>query len=491
MRELREQGYPTPVPERLYIHLLMEDQLGFVFGNSIDTSNSWDLNKRFFSNNYQYMVNRFSQIRKPGNESAREAYPYEFLRYQLGRGAVWGAVRSLARILTDEENEKFISELSGWQREYSDERYAFPEILESIWGCADHIISYWTEEKEEWKILKRCRTYYSEFLRFVKEEKLEDHFRIETVLNEKFESDLDRQELCFSITTEDADWFIRFIKKYRYICNPDYFLDFHWGLSSGESNLLSMFASLYYIFDADYTNSKNGDYRILNRWWKNKYVKCDSVILMIDEADLTYHPEWQREYIALLTAFLTRIYPTSCCQNIQVLLSTHSPLLLGDVPQQNVIYLKRDPESGYTQVDTSEHVGTFGQNIHLLFRDSFFLEHGTIGHFAQGKMNGLLQKLNQIEYELKEAENHPERRKKTADEYAAVLQEECRPYAELIAEPIIRRKVLMQINELLKRVSQSGESYSIRSMSDEELAQEISRLKEEQDRRKHDKDFII
>ena len=60
------------------------------------------------------------------------------------------------------------------------------------------------------------------------------------------------------------------------------------------------------------------------------------------------------------------------CQ-YQIVLSTHSPLLLGDMPQHNVIYLRTNDETGITEVDNSGRLETFGQNIHLILRDSFFL----------------------------------------------------------------------------------------------------------------------
>ena len=178
-------------------------------------------------------------------------------------------------------------------------------------------------------------------------------------------------------------------------------------MSSGEYNLLSMFSSLYYIFDADYTNKKNGEYTIWNcepEWPAlSDKTACDSVVLMIDEADLSYHPEWQRQYISILTAFLPRIYPRDCCRDIQVILSTHSPLLLGDVPQENVIYLSCGADGNHVSVTKRDGHGTFGQNVHLLFKDSFFLEHGTIGQFAQSKINGTYRELLDLEREIDRA----------------------------------------------------------------------------------------
>lgn len=323
--------------------------------------------------------------------------------------------------------------------------------------------------------------------------------------------------ITFTVNTDDADWFMEFLQKYRYICTPDYFLDFHWGVSSGENSLLSLFASFYYIFDEDYTNKKHGDYKIVNRFSQQffklkrfeqseqfKETKCDSVILLIDEADLTYHPEWQRVFIALLTAFLPKIYPLQCCQNIQIVLSTHSPILLSDVPQQNVIYLKYNPEKHCTMVDDSVHAGTFGQNIYLLFKDSFFLEKGTIGLFAQRKMNELVHNLKEIENVIELKKGKPEEDKSEQKESKQNKQEqnkfdwskaekleyrleyECRPYAELIAEPIIRRKVLMWIDTLEQKISRHNQNNHIQEMTDAELERELGRLQKELDRRRND-----
>ena len=73
------------------------------------------------------------------------------------------------------------------------------------------------------------------------------------------------------------------------------------------------------------------------------------------------------------------------------------------------------------------------------------------------------------------------------------LEYECRPYADLIAEPIIRRKVLMEINKLDQKLKlkQNGQDDRIRQLSDPELEQEFRRIKEELDRRNHDSNIDI
>lgn len=484
--ELKEQGYPVPVPERLYIELMMHNQMDAVLDDADRSRLGWELDRRIFPDLYE-MQNEQNRSEETSGDLEHGEYGYQFLRRQLSRCAVWCAVRSAARLMNEEERLQLYDYLLHWNKRNGN----YAGILEELWDAVERMKESGYNKSEDWIALKGCRGCYFEFLEYIASENLEKHFKIETKLLGSFGPDSDRNSMMFSIATEDADWFMEFLQKYRYICNPDYFLDFHWGLSSGENSLLSMFSSLYYIYDADYTNEKNGDYQILNECPRNTYVKCDSVILMMDEAELTYHPEWQRAFIALLTAFLPRVYPPQCCQHIQIVISTHSPILLGDVPQQNVIYLKFDAKSRCTGPDTSEHSGTFGQNIHLLFKDSFFLNHGTLGLFAQGKINGLLKKIKDVEEEFEHAKERQEAYGEREEQWLERLEKECRPGAEVIAEPIIRRKIRMKIDELEKKISQAGQSGRLRQMSDAEIEREISRLRREQDRRRNDKDFIV
>jgi hypothetical protein len=198
---------------------------------------------------------------------------------------------------------------------------------------------------------------------------------------------------------------IEFIQKYRSTCKPTYAIDFDWGLSSGEENMLRIFSNLYHIFDRDYSTGEHGDYSIYNNEGHSdddsQKTKCDSVLLFMDEADLTLHPEWQRRLISILTAFIPQIYPVSCAKDIQLVLSTHSPLILGDIPNENITYLPRKGEGTEKSEEAVRRVSdggfeTFGQNIHTILKDSFFLEHGTIGDFAGRKINGLAGRLQQI-----------------------------------------------------------------------------------------------
>lgn len=487
--ELKNHGYPVPVPKVLYIDLLMGSRLSIV------------------QNNTEIGIDQLLAVLDEVDGNFDETDSGLFLRKQLNKCAFWCAVRSILRCLSGMERVMLGEYLVTWKVGARKGSYQYVEIFQEIWDITEHIKKNEKQETygkerdkiQEWEWLRRCYRYYVEFFEFMESEKIEDHFVVDQESWAMLLEHPDREQLTFTVDTSDVEWFMEFIQKYRYICNPDYFLDFRWGLSSGENSLLSMFASFYYIFNADFTNKKNGDYRILNRFEeKEEDVPCDSVILLIDEADLTYHPEWQRVFIALLTVFLPQVYPVECCKNIQIILSTHSPILLSDVPQENVIYLKYDSKSHSTVVDQSTHTGTFGQNIHLLFKDSFFLEHGTIGLFAHDKIQSLVHRLKEIEMELEMEEKRRQKDKEEKNRPALMEQKHClnrkslkneleckwRPYASLIAEPIIQRRAFMWIDTLERRLEKDEKADSLQKMTDIELERELGRLQAELDRRR-------
>lgn len=287
----------------------------------------------------------------------------------------------------------------------------------------DTIIQEWETKEQERQMgfvhnLMKCCWDYLSFV-FNKTDSLFSQFK---------RIDNDIFELPLSAVKDDAaslDMMTDFIQKYRYTCEPVYTIDFDWGLSSGEENMLRIFSNLYYVFDRDYSSGRYGDYKIYNN---DKHIRilgggkeCDTVILFMDEADLTLHPEWQRRLIASLTSCIPQIYPSSCVKSIQLILTTHSPLILGDIPSENITYLyldESDPEYGQDidAEDIKVHEEkkekhqlvpgeTFGQNIHTILKENFFLNKGTVGAFAASKINMVAQRLDELKEPIANNEN--------------------------------------------------------------------------------------
>lgn len=282
-------------------------------------------------------------------------------------------------------------------------------------GSMDHSLLIWTPEeqlRQSAPFAHRLGDWCRDYLDFLFGEKQKPLFSLFTRISENtFELSRDameqweKQETGHRETEEEKIDLFRdlrnFIQKYRYTCEPAYTIDFDWGLSSGEENMLRIFSSLYHIFDRDYSSGRYGDYKIYNNEAHAHRDKgktaCDTVLLFMDEADLTLHPEWQRRLIAILTAFIPQIYPASCARDIQLILSTHSPLLLGDIPSENITYLfSRNAQDDQAEASCRAPGETFGQNIHSILKESFFLGKGTVGDFAAGKINGAAKRLGEI-----------------------------------------------------------------------------------------------
>ena len=103
------------------------------------------------------------------------------------------------------------------------------------------------------------------------------------------------------------------------------------------------------------------------------------ILLLMDEADLGLHPEWQRKIISLLHEGLG-----ADDQSIQLIYATHSPFVASDLPHTHLTLMERD-KNGFCREKTDHQMKTFGGNIHELLADSFFLK-STIGAFARTAM---------------------------------------------------------------------------------------------------------
>ena len=129
-------------------------------------------------------------------------------------------------------------------------------------------------------------------------------------------------------------------------------------MSSGEVALINIFATVYSAM-----NKKTSG----------------SVLLIADEIDAFLHPKWQQDILTYITSWIneSEFFDN---KKVQLVVATHSPIILSDIPKDKIIYLK-EPFEAYQ----GEHL-TFGANISALFYDSFFMEKGSIGAIARKKI---------------------------------------------------------------------------------------------------------
>ena len=266
--------------------------------------------------------------------------------------------------------------------------------------------------------LKTASQKYIEFL-FGKKNELFSHFVVKE--NDTLELSLEDLDENSSVFKD----FTVFIQKYQQICRAGYTIDFDWGLSSGEENMLRIFSNLYDIYAPEDHSRGQDPHKIYNinaqKGEDQARTKCETVLLLMDEADLTLHPEWQRCLVDTLSAFIPQIYPASSIKDIQMILSTHSPLILGDIPSENITYLYGGEDRAVSNGAARISGETFGQNIHTILKENFFLNHGTVGAFAANKINGMAERLMSLQ-------DHP----LTEEQDFKMVQEELKHIHQLI-----------------------------------------------------------
>jgi len=169
-------------------------------------------------------------------------------------------------------------------------------------------------------------------------------------------------------------------------------------------------------------------YSIFN---KRKIVSND-LLLILDEGDLGFHPEWKKKYIKSIQQVIPLIFKD---RNIQIIITTHDPLTLSDFPKNNVVYLKK--ENGLTVQYANDDIRSFGANVSDLFKNSFFIKDGLIGDFAKDKIEELITKLNRW-LELKTTGK--------AIEVSIQEMENVRKTISIIDEPIIQQKLIEMYN---------------------------------------------
>jgi hypothetical protein len=134
----------------------------------------------------------------------------------------------------------------------------------------------------------------------------------------------------------------------------------------------------------------SGEYQIISSICRvyNEITKIDkkNVLIFYDEVDLGFHPMWQKRWIHILTLLLTSFFSK---KTFQLVMTTHSPLILSDVLNDDVILFDKDLEEGFVSPGK-----TFASNIYKLYQDSFFMRDGNIGEFAKYKINGIINELS-------------------------------------------------------------------------------------------------
>lgn len=150
-------------------------------------------------------------------------------------------------------------------------------------------------------------------------------------------------------------------------------VDFH-HLSSGERQFIHTLSTMVYHINNIIS---------IKSLTRLRYRKIN---IVLDEAELCSHPEMQRQYINTILNYLSVTGLTWNCA-FHILVVTHSPFILSDIPQSNILYI----ENGIQIENTKIAVNPFGANVNDVLAQSFFLNKGFVGAFAKRKIESLVK----------------------------------------------------------------------------------------------------
>ena len=276
-------------------------------------------------------------------------------------------------------------------------------------------------------------------------------------LFEKFDSlfelqnyDSERDIFTIEVDKDKKDIFIKFLDLVLSLRGNIFNYSWDRGMSTGEKELFSFFS------------------RIEESIKKNKNEETESLdkILLIDELGNSYHPEWQRKSIDLIIRFLNGYNKENDVNyKWQLILTSHSPFIMSDLPSENVILLENGKEN-----DQSKKIKTFGSNIYDMLSDNFFMK-STFGEFSRNKIKEVIKLLNG-KRELSE---------KQLSEIKFII--------ENIGEPLIKNRLISMLENYeenkLKVNNNNNKEYKLKKflqdngIKDEDLKKYLDKIKGE------------
>lgn len=258
-------------------------------------------------------------------------------------------------------------------------------------------------------------------------EKEED---INFLLLSDLENEKEKEFVCQINIRKNKEKFKWFWHKYKNISFYMNNIHFCWNLSSGEQNRLNLLS----VFSEISEKEKN-------------------IWLLLDEPDNTFHPEWSRKLIRKIGEDCKKKYN----KNFQLWVSTHSPILLSDMPAASVTYLRTVRDEN-RKIKENVRLNTFGQNIYVLFNDAFFLQDGIIGEFACQKITDIAIFLERLEELLDKQKKSGNMQNEELDELKRMKKglEKNEVIADLVAEPLFKNQLKSYIDSCKKQIQRTS-----------------------------------
>lgn len=208
-------------------------------------------------------------------------------------------------------------------------------------------------------------------------------------------------------------------------------------LSTGELQFVKHFAGLQKLNDI------------------TSYSNFENIIILLDEPDSHFHPEWSRRYIAKLINFLNERVVTKKNVKFQLIITTHSPFMISDIPKEYINCI--DIIKTDTSVKRKIFKADFGlmSNFYDLIKHNFFMN-SPIGEYASIIFSKLINDI-----------------KKINSNTTSVKISEIQEIVSLIDDPLIKKHIQNIFNEKIN----SFKFFEVEKMKDRIKEIEIEKQK--------------
>ena len=103
----------------------------------------------------------------------------------------------------------------------------------------------------------------------------------------------------------------------------------------------------------DITGLSSGEKQLFLRALSLKFLEVNNSVILIDEPEISLHPQWQRKIIDVYK---------SIGENNQLIIATHSPHIVGSVKSENLRVMTKDTD-GIKIINNDNLSETYGKNI--------------------------------------------------------------------------------------------------------------------------------
>lgn len=135
----------------------------------------------------------------------------------------------------------------------------------------------------------------------------------------------------------------------------------------------------------------SGEKQLFLRALSLKFINANNSIILIDEPEISLHPEWQRKII--------KVYE-NIGRNNQLIIATHSPHIVGDIEAKQLRIMKRDRSNVFI-VDNDKITETYGHTIEGVLRTTMNLK-SVRNEDITKKLDKALDLLNRDQFDTEE-----------------------------------------------------------------------------------------